>query len=107
MSAQTTPITERQLDLITRAHCDAAGLIEPLLALKGGAKLKMIASLAQRGLIEQMDAACAALRAQVGPVLDELLTDAREAPTVAHVAFQSAALSLAHAGIQVLKASRT
>ncbi len=55
MSAQTTPITERQLDLITRAHCDAGGLIEPLLELKGGAKLKMIGSLAQRGLIEQMD----------------------------------------------------
>ena len=55
MSAQTTPITERQLDLITRAHCDAGGLIEPLLTLKGGAKLKMIASLAQRGLIEQRD----------------------------------------------------
>ena len=55
MSAQTTPITERQLDLITRAHCDAGGLIEPLLTLKGGAKLKMIASLAQRGLIEQSD----------------------------------------------------
>lgn len=54
----------------------------------------------------QMDAACAAMRAQVGPVLDELLTDAREAPTVAHVAFQSAALSLAHAGIQVLKDGR-
>ena len=53
MPTQTTPITERQLDLITRAHCDAGGLIEPLLALKGGAKLKMIASLAQRGLIEQ------------------------------------------------------
>ena len=55
MPAQTTPITERQLDLITRAHCDAGSLIEPLLDLKGGAKLKMIASLAQRGLIEQMD----------------------------------------------------
>ncbi len=55
MSVQTTLITERQLDLITRAHCDAGGLIEPLLELKGGAKLKMIASLAQRGLIEQMD----------------------------------------------------
>jgi hypothetical protein len=55
MSAQTTPITERQLDLITRAHCDAGDLIEPLLTLKGGAKLKMIASLAQRGLIEQRD----------------------------------------------------
>lgn len=56
MSTQNTnPITERQLDLITRAHCDAGGLIEPLLTLKGGAKLKMIASLAQRGLIEQSD----------------------------------------------------
>jgi len=55
MSAQTTPITERQLDLITRAHCDAAGLVEPLLTLKGGAKLKMIASLERRGLIEQAD----------------------------------------------------
>ena len=28
MSAQTSPLTERQLDLITRAHGDAAGLIE-------------------------------------------------------------------------------
>lgn len=55
MSNQTAPITERQLDLITRAHCDANGLIEPLLELKGGAKLKMIASLGQRGLIEQTD----------------------------------------------------
>lgn len=55
MPAQTTPITERQLNLITRAHCDAGGLIEPLLELKGGAKLKMIASLARRGLIEQID----------------------------------------------------
>ena len=55
MSNQIAPITERQLDLITRAHCDANGLIEPLLALKGGAKLKMIASLASRHLIEQTD----------------------------------------------------
>ena len=55
---------------------------------------------------EERDAACAAMRAQVGPVLDELLTDAREAPTVAHVAFQSAALSLAQAGIQALKDGR-
>jgi hypothetical protein len=55
MSNQIAPITERQLDLITRAHCDANGLIEPLLELKGGAKLKMIASLASRNLIEQAD----------------------------------------------------
>lgn len=53
MSNQIAPITERQLELITRAHFDADGLIEPLLELKGGAKLKMIASLAQRRLIEQ------------------------------------------------------
>jgi hypothetical protein len=55
MSNQIAPITERQLDLITRAHCDANGLIEPLLELKGGAKLKMIASLASRNLIEQAE----------------------------------------------------
>lgn len=55
MSNQIAPITERQLDLITRAHCDANGLVEPLLELKGGAKLKMIASLASRHLIEQAD----------------------------------------------------
>jgi len=52
---KSSALTERQLDLITRAHCDTGGLIEPLLKLKGGAKLKMIASLAQRGLIEQRD----------------------------------------------------
>lgn len=55
MSNQIAPITERQIDLITRAHCDAKGLIEPLLELKGGAKLKMIASLASRNLIEQVE----------------------------------------------------
>jgi hypothetical protein len=54
MAKQVQPITERQLDLITRAHGDAGGLIEPLLTLKGGAKLKMIASLAQRDLIAQV-----------------------------------------------------
>ncbi|QJY32125.1 DUF3489 domain-containing protein [Diaphorobacter sp. JS3050] len=71
MSAQTTPITERQLDLITRAHCDAGGLIEPLLELKGGAKLKMIASLAQRGLIEQMDGQWRITRAAIAIIKGE------------------------------------
>ena len=80
MSAQTSPITDRQLDLITRAHCDAGGLIEPLLTLKGGAKLKMIASLAQRGLIDQQGgqwrltgAALAIIQGQAKPE-DELAT---------------------------------
>lgn len=51
---KSAALTERQLDLITRAHLDTNGLIEPLLKLKGGAKLKMIASLSQRGMIAQV-----------------------------------------------------
>jgi len=92
MSAQTTPITERQLDLITRAHCDANGLIEPLLELKGGAKLKLIASLAQRGLIEQRDgqwritpAAIAIIKGEAQPE-DVLPTDTPEVKTEASAA---------------------
>ena len=68
MSRQTAPITERQLDVMTRAHCDAGGLIEPLLVLKGGAKLKMIASLASRSLIEQVDGQWRITRAAVAIV---------------------------------------
>lgn len=71
MSSQIAPITERQLDLITRAHCDANGLIEPLLELKGGAKLKMIASLAQRGLIEQADGQWRITRAAIAIIKGE------------------------------------
>ena len=87
MSAQTTPITERQLDLITRAHCDAGGLIEPLLALKGGAKLKMIASLAQRGLIEQLDGQWRITGAAIAIIKGEAQPEDVLPPTVAtHVA---------------------
>ena len=89
MSKQIAPITERQLDLITRAHCDANGLIEPLLELKGGAKLKMIASLSQRGLIEQTEgqwritrAAIAIIKGDANPeaVLAPVTPTADEAP---------------------------
>ena len=83
MSAQTTPITERQLDLITRAHCDAGGLIEPLLALKGGAKLKMIASLAQRGLIEQLDGQWRITGAAIAIIKGEAQPEDVLPPTVA------------------------
>ena len=83
MSAQTTPITERQLDLITRAHCDANGLIEPLLELKGGAKLKMIASLAQRGLIEQADGQWRITRAAIAIIKGEAQPEDVLPPTVA------------------------
>lgn len=82
MSVQTTPLTERQLDLITRAHCDAGGLIEPLLTLKGGAKLKMIASLVQRSLIEQRDGQWRITPAAIALVQGERLTE--DAPDTLH-----------------------
>lgn len=54
----------------------------------------------------QMDAACAAMRAQSAQVIDWMLEDVRIAPWAAENAFRCAALSLAHAGIQVLKGGR-
>ena len=51
----------------------------------------------------QLEAACAAMRAKSRAVVDELLDDARHAPSVAHLAFQTAALTLAHEGIRILK----
>ena len=83
MSNQIAPITERQLDLITRAHCDANGLIEPLLELKGGAKLKMIASLTQRGLIEQMDGQWRITGAAIAIIKGEAQPEDVLPPTVA------------------------
>ena len=51
----------------------------------------------------ELEAARAAMRARSRSVIDELIDDARAAPGVAHFAFQSAALSLAHEGIRVLQ----
>ena len=55
---------------------------------------------------KELDAACAAMRAKSRSVIDELIDDAKDAPGVAHIAFQTAALTLAHEGIQTLKAGR-
>jgi len=52
---------------------------------------------------DDLEAACAAMRAQARPVLDRLLDDARAAPWVAEAAFHAAALELAQAGIAVLR----
>ena len=52
---------------------------------------------------EHQEAACAAMRAKLGEALDELLGDAKDAPWLAHVAFATAVLTLAHAGIRVIK----
>lgn len=50
-------------------------------------------------------AACAAMRTQVGPALDELLDDAQAAPWLAEVVFSSAVMTLVNAGIQALRAN--
>jgi hypothetical protein len=52
---------------------------------------------------EQLDAACAAMRAKSGEVVKQLLDDARDAPWIAHIAFQTAALTLAHEGLKVMR----
>ena len=116
MSAQTTPITERQLELITRAHCDANGLIEPLLDLKGGAKLKMIASLAQRGLIEQQggqwrltSAAIAIIKGEAQPedVLPPTVATSIATPPLADDPELEAAVAAAEASWQTVKEQTT
>ncbi len=54
---------------------------------------------------EQLDNACAAMRAKSRAVIDELLDDAVAAPGISHIAFTTAALTLAHEGIRVLQAT--
>jgi hypothetical protein len=54
----------------------------------------------------ELEAACAAMRAKSMEVIDELIDDAKAAPWVAHIAFQTAAMTLAHEGIQTLRAGR-
>ena len=54
-ASELAELTPRQLDLITRAARDSNGLVEPLLKLSGGAKVKMIRSLLKRGLIAQVN----------------------------------------------------
>ena len=51
----------------------------------------------------QLDAACAAMRSQTADVIDQLLADAKAAPRLADAALATAALTLAHAGIEALR----
>lgn len=52
----------------------------------------------------RQEAACAAMRAKAGEALDELLTDARDAPWLAEVVFTSAVMTLVNEGIRALRA---
>ncbi len=52
---------------------------------------------------DDLEAACAAMRAKSKQVLDQLLDDVRIAPWAAENAFRCAALDLAQAGIATLR----
>lgn len=52
---------------------------------------------------EDLEAACAAMRAKAKPVVEQLLDDARDVPWIGEAAFHAAVLDLAHAGISVLR----
>ena len=52
---------------------------------------------------ERREAACAAMRAKVDEAIDVFLADARDAPWLAQVAFTTAVLTLAEAGVRVIK----
>ena len=55
---------------------------------------------------KELDAACAAMRAKSRSVIDELIDDAKDAPGVAHIAFQTAALTLALSLIHISEPTR-
>ena len=54
---------------------------------------------------QQLEDACAAMRIQSGRVIEQLLDDVRAAPWLGEQAFASATLTLAEAGIRVLRKS--
>ena len=54
---------------------------------------------------EQLELACAVMRANSKQVVEDLLADAQGAPWIADIAFQAAVLTLAQEGAQALRAS--
>ena len=52
---------------------------------------------------DELEAACASMRARARTAVDQLLDDARNAPWIAETAFHAAALELAEAGISSLR----
>jgi hypothetical protein len=55
--------------------------------------------------LTQQEATCAAMRSTAKATIDQLIDDAQDAPGVSHIAYQTAVLNLAHAGIKVLRAA--
>ena len=54
---------------------------------------------------EQLEAACAAMRAKSTQVLDEFLADVQDTPWISKAAFQAAVLAVAQEGARTLRAS--
>ena len=84
--------------------------IETLGSRLGDAALRTLVRLCpeiRSASTETLDAACAAMRAKSREVIDEPLDDAKAAPWMAQVAFQTAVLTLAQEGIKVVRASAT
>lgn len=52
---------------------------------------------------DQLEAACAAMRAKSREAIDELLDDGKACPWMAETIFASAVMTLVNAGIQVLR----
>lgn len=52
---------------------------------------------------EQLEAACAAMRAKGSDAYDQLIKDAKDAPLMAQIAFNTAVLTLAHEGVKVMR----
>lgn len=52
---------------------------------------------------EQLEAACAAMRAKSGVAIDELLEDGKACPWMAETIFASAVMTLVNAGAKVLR----
>jgi hypothetical protein len=53
MGKQKKKITDRQMNLLTRAHKEHKGMIEPLLEIRSGNRLRTINRLARMGLVEK------------------------------------------------------
>jgi hypothetical protein len=100
MGSSTTDLETAMTSTLNTAHLDALG---QRLGHEALATLVRLCPEIREATPERQEAACAAMRAKAGEALDELLADAKDAPWLAHVAFTTAVLTLAHEGIRVIK----
>jgi len=100
MGSSTTELETPMTSPLNTANLDALG---QRLGHEALATLVRLCPEVRDASPARQEAACAAMRAKAGDALDELLADAKAAPWLAHVAFTTAVLTLAHEGIRVIK----